>query len=260
MYKKIQLLEIIKKNRCYFISPHLDDAILSAGGLISTLAKTHKVKVITIFSKASEKPYTFFCRRYLNTCHYQDADMFFKDRKKEDQRLFHRLGIDPQYLDFADAAWRKKTKKNWLINILPELSHLYPTRFHILSGRISQEDIILIDQIKKKLISFIPPNKKTIVFCPLAIGQHVDHIIVREICRQIFKQVIFWSDYPYNLSYKNISSPFIYNASIIRWDTTPHKRLLIKQYKTQAIYLFKNKPIRLIPETYYFNDSCFISS
>lgn len=79
-------MDILKnKKYYYFISPHLDDAILSAGGLIYDLKYKGKVKIITVFTKGDE---------------------IFLKRKIEDKNVCNYLGIDFIHLGFNDILWR----------------------------------------------------------------------------------------------------------------------------------------------------------
>ena len=92
------------------------------------------------------------------------------------------------------------------------------------------------------------------VFCPLAIGNHVDHVIVRDLCIKLFKQnLILWTDYPY-ISWGNTAKDFINKMKLksFIWDKNlEKKRKLILGYKTQIPVLFpKGKP-KILPESYY---------
>lgn len=258
MEHKYNLSKIIEDRRCYFISPHLDDAILSAGGLISHLAKKNNIKVMTVFTSASSPPYTFFAKRFMNLCGYKNAQLFFKEREREDKNIFNKLNIPYCHLSFVDAGWRKKTlKTNRLAFFLPELGHLYPTRFQILSGQPSNKDFKLINQISDRLQELIT-DERDIVFCPAAIGNHIDHVIINRICRKTFKKVIYWSDYPYCLQ-KKISPKFLSknHLSSIYWHDLGNKKSIINKYRTQKKYLFKNKPLLLVPEVYFINPKYF---
>jgi LmbE family N-acetylglucosaminyl deacetylase len=72
----------------YFISPHLDDAILSAGALIYELKNQGRIKIITVFTKGDE---------------------LFLKRKIEDKNVCHYLDIDYLHLDFIDVLWRNSS-------------------------------------------------------------------------------------------------------------------------------------------------------
>jgi len=53
---------IREKIPCFFISPHLDDAALSAGGLIAYLSQHTHVEVIDVFTEA--KTLYAFCKGF----------------------------------------------------------------------------------------------------------------------------------------------------------------------------------------------------
>src|SRR5690348_14368459 len=83
---------IKEKQPCLFISPHLDDAILSAGGLIGYLAPKTSVTLATIFTEASDRPYTYFARRLLKSWGQSDASEAYRFRRREDRELCERIG------------------------------------------------------------------------------------------------------------------------------------------------------------------------
>jgi len=201
-----------RKIPCYFISPHLDDAILSAGGLISYLANKTDVHILTVFTEASSPPFTRFCRKFMQVSGYTDAYKFFRDRRNEDQKVFRTLHAKCKHLGFVDAAWRKKSgprkARKFLGQFLPEVLYLYPRNRNFRSGRIVKEDWKLMLEIENALKNYVPSTQDKVVFAPLAIGNHVDHVIVRDVCAKMYKQAVFWSDFPYNQG-KNTSQEFI---------------------------------------------------
>lgn len=237
---------IENKSTCFFVSPHLDDAILSAGELISYLSKKTKVEIITIFTKASPKPYTDFAESYLHSCNYRDADKLFLDRRSEDKKVLNQLKIKYiYYLDFIDAAWRKKS----------EVIHLYPTRLDIISGKIVNEDQKLMKNIEKKLKSIIYKNRHCIIFCPLGVGKHIDHIITREICTKNFLNLIYWSDFPYN-RYSKTEIDFIKSRKLINFNWKNNillKKNLISGYKTQIASIFPDGYMPILQEYFYYS-------
>ncbi|MCH7641145.1 PIG-L family deacetylase, partial [Patescibacteria group bacterium] len=135
--------DIIKNKRtCYFISPHLDDAAFSAGGLISYLAKRTKVVVITAFTRAGRDKHSLSALSYVNQCGYKKNEIgrFFSARRKEDKELFESLGVKVMHLGFLDALWRKKKSLNLIEKFstlfINEFRYIYPTyRLHISKGK-----------------------------------------------------------------------------------------------------------------------------
>ncbi|OGK33838.1 hypothetical protein A3I50_01755 [Candidatus Roizmanbacteria bacterium RIFCSPLOWO2_02_FULL_37_9] len=250
------------KITCYFISPHLDDAILSAGGLIDYLANKTRVEIITIFTQATPRPYTRFCKKFMSDCGYTDADLFFQDRRKEDEIVCKKVKVDYQHLEFIDVAWRKKQSPNLIEKlsgiIHPEVLHLYPLGRNFMSGKTVEEDKEMISEITKKLQSFMfyaSRFKKSIIFSPLAIGNHVDHVIVRNICSEIFplEKLIFWTDYPYS-EWGQTPEDFISKLKLksFSWGkNSEKKRDLILGYKTQIPALFPRGLSKVPPEVFY---------
>src|SRR5262249_44072470 len=125
---------------CLFISPHLDDAVLSAGSLIAFLADKAPVKVVTIFTEASSLPHTRLAKAVVRNCGLEDAFVFVEERKKEDRALFQKLNVPTVHLGFIDAPWRKRQNMSRIrrsaSRIIPEFGHLYHNIIQSDSGRI----------------------------------------------------------------------------------------------------------------------------
>jgi len=243
---------LTKEKVVYFISPHLDDAILSAGGLIFYLVhKKVEVILITVFTKPSSLPETSHAKRYIRQCGFSDSFKFFQVRVKEDDEICNCLGIKKIHLDFIDAAWRKKTEANlnWFTNLFPEIVHLYPLRLCKYLGIVNKQDKKMMKRIQRKIKSVIT-SSDPIIFCPVGRGNHVDHIITKQVCLDIFKRVFFWDDYPYCLKKNNIQI----NFPFVQWNKyLKEKRKLIKKYKTQQHILFGQSLPIINPEKYYIN-------
>ncbi len=205
----------------FFISPHLDDAILSAGNLILYLNKKNPVKVITVFTRGANKTNSF-TQNYIKKCGYNNQKEFFIERKKEDTRVLKTLKIKPIHLDFIDATWREQGKS-------------------------------LEKRITLALKKLVKGSNKDVVFCPIGIGKHVDHLIVRNICQKIFKKVIYWQDYPYVL-WDRADQEFIRKNKLKKtiFGRRFNKNKLIMGYKSQTKILFNNQKIKTVPEQYFF--------
>jgi hypothetical protein len=245
---------IRNKKTCYFISPHFDDAIFSAGALMRYLSKYTKIVVINIFTKGGKKPYTLSATTYLKQCNYTDADKLFFDREKEDGIVLSSLTDKVINLGFVDALWRKKPEENiWtkLFSNIAELQMLYPTyRFHVTSGKVAKKDVETIVQIKKKL-SDVVPSEQSVIFCPLGIGNHIDHVLARISCEKLFPEVIYWSDFPYNLN-TAIDTSTLHSFQFTR--DIQEKEKFIKGYVSQYHAMFKDG-LDLKPEVFYFNSN-----
>lgn len=230
------------KTPCVFISPHLDDAIFSASGLISELSEKTEVNVVTIFTGAEMRQHTLSAKNFLKISEYEnEPEKLFEARKQEDISACKMAKVGFKHLNFTDALWRRKEKigflGNLLKNIFPEINHFYPFyRLNIISGKPAKGDFATMKGVKEKLLSFTGGIGNAVIFCPIGAGNHVDHIIVRNICAEIFPRAIFWTDFPYSLNFKPdkdfISkmslSPCVWNKNLAK------KKDLILEYKTQT--------------------------
>ena len=238
----------IKRN-CLFLSPHLDDAVLSCGGFLSSLAqKGHKINIVNIFTEASLGKVPEAAKTYLQecSCQYLDSRSFFEMRRKEDLEALSSLAIKPENLGFIDASWRKDK----------EGKSLYKEAVDVFTGLINQKDESLIKTIKNIIEKkYLPESNKknTTLFVPLGVGGHVDHLITKIIGESLeISQVIYWEDVPYNN--KSVNSFFeknLYFQKIIEYQNNFQlKRKMIKEYTSQYSYLFPSG-IRLKKESFY---------
>lgn len=250
---------IAGKIPCYFVSPHLDDAALSAGGLIAHLSRHTRVIVITVFTHASPRPYTLSAKAFMKQCGYADADALFGDRRNEDAGACALVGAVPHHLGRVDALWRKIPSPRFLRRILsrlvPELLHVYPTyRLHIIRGKVSQNDAPLSEALGKDLKKIIGGRTESVVFCPLALRSHVDHALVRDACLANFDRVILWRDFPYHIRHAaNAREIGVLGSEAFQWDAESEmKEKMAASYASQMQAMFPDGHIPLAPEVYYF--------
>lgn len=252
---------IREKIPCFFISPHLDDAALSAGGLIAHLSRHTHVQVINVFTKVSPKPYTLSAKAFLRQCGYpNDADALFDTRVKEDARAYATIDITPRHLGFEDALCRRlptlSPVRRVLSRILPEFAHIYPVfRTHIAGGRVSQHDAGIVQKLGEELRGIVGKHERYYIFCPLAIKTHVDHVLVRDVCLDNFQNVLLWSDFPYSMA--NGISPEnagTFAQLAFTWeDNMDEKKRMVSEYKSQLRALFPYGIPALPLELYYLS-------
>ena len=91
------------------------------------------------------------------------------------------------------------------------------------------------------------------MFCPLGIGRHVDHLIVRAVGERFADRAVYYADFPY----VRTAAPdpaFVARHRLVPWSWTEGiaaKPALIRGYRTQAGGLFRTGRIPAVPETYY---------
>lgn len=224
LQKRIQ-----NKNKIIVVSPHLDDAVLSMGSLISNLASEGKdLEVISVFTDSSSITSPSI-QIILMRAGFKDASDYFKARHREDKNALGFLGVKKiNNLGFIDAAWRK-TKTDKPVYPNNQLADISPLDEEI----IQKLDSFFLDYAKK--------YPDAIFFAPLALGNHADHQIARNSLHKNAPNVIFYADFPYSATH-GITHPFIdsNNLSQVEWDGDYKK-------KKEAILLYKTQLPSFIP-------------
>jgi LmbE family N-acetylglucosaminyl deacetylase len=236
-----------------FLSPHLDDAVLSCGALIDTLATRQTPVVATIFTDAGPAPHTFAARSFLRQCAASSAESLFADRRDEDVDALSQIGAEVIHLEYPDALFRRRGRGP-LERLVPELYHRYPTyRFDIARGRIAGSDRPMIARLMREVTEIADRIGAAHVFCPLGVGRHVDHVITRALGEQFPGRVVFYSDFPYNQT--GAPDPaFIARHRLEKTSWEPgsqRKEKFIRAYRSQVGGLFPGGRIPAVPEIYY---------
>jgi LmbE family N-acetylglucosaminyl deacetylase len=243
---------------CLFLSPHLDDAVLSCGALIRALSDRCAVTVLTPFTTAGPPPHTYAARSFLRQCSVSDAAALFAARRAEDRHVLGRLGVAHVHLGFADALFRRRESTAPLVRyagrLFPELVHRYPTyRFDIAKGRITGGDKPLVAAVAAIVADQIRQTDARFVFCPVGIGRHVDHLLVRAVGGRFPGRVVYYADFPYNRS--GAPDPdFVRRNRLASWSWTDGigaKEELIRGYRTQVRAIFPDGRIPVVPEIYF---------
>jgi LmbE family N-acetylglucosaminyl deacetylase len=206
-----------------------------------------KIKIITVFTKASGKTISPQAKSFLSVCGYKNAKKLFEDREGEDRSAAKYLGINVMHLGFIDAAWRiGKNKKP-----------IYSGEKSQFCGRVSSRDGILTKKILHKLDSLIKKQKgKFILLAPLSVGGHADHAIIQRIVYRLRYPKLFWEDFPYNTKRESLKKFFAGSKefrSIFRLRSFSHseKEKAIRLYKSQTGSLFPSGKIPYVSENYY---------
>ncbi len=243
---------IATKATCYFISPHFDDAAYSAGALISKLSETNEVIVINVFTSPGSAKNGRWAKIFLKNCGYDDVNLLFRDREIEDSAALGPVSDRIINLGFTDAPWRQKTSWPYrvLARISPELSIIYPAiRLRFMPGKIARADYTNLAAMKRTLSDTVSASN-SVVFCPLALGKHVDHVAVRTVCDEIFPDAIHWSDYPYNVE-NEIEDTDKHLEQVKLGLNFKHKEDLVKKYVSQYKAIIGDKQINRLEEYYY---------
>ncbi len=222
-----------------YLSPHLDDAVLSCGSMISKQKRQNKkILIITIFAGVPKKNYKLLqsISGIIKDCGHKSCIDFCRDRINEDINAAKLLNIDFKHLNFFDAIYRKDSSSRFIYKNLSRIFNARPSR---------------ADNIKEFVWKIINRNinKTSIIYCPLSTGGHVDHVIVRQIgnlLRSQKRNILFYKDICashsgiglYSKNYKFISTRCS-KYTVSDHDMVMHQKA-INCYKTQINGLIKS--------------------
>ena len=242
-----------------FLSPHLDDAVLSCGALMQVVSERCPLTVATVFTEATCGPHTRAARSFLAQCSASSARSLFAERRTEDREVLDRLGAVHRHLGFADALFRRRVSRAGLPtrvigSVLPEVLHRYPTyRFDIALGRLARGDRELAAEMQVRVAQLLIDTSAAILFCPIGVGRHVDHLLVRALGTRFASSVIYYADFPYSL--RAVPDPSFVKAQELSpwtWDSgIREKGDLIRGYRTQVDALFPAGRIPMASELYF---------
>ncbi len=178
----------MQKYDAIFVSPHFDDAILSAGNRIHSLVKRgKKTLVVTIFTKGSGTTQKA-ASHFLQNCHYSSASKLFHDRAIEDRQAVATIGCDCHHFNYIDAGFRND----------------HPTFDTIFNDEPTENDKNLLEKVIHSLKTFIDSHAKnhTQLYFPIGVGKHIDHhLVFLAACRlwnpNSLTKLLFWEDIPY---------------------------------------------------------------
>jgi LmbE family N-acetylglucosaminyl deacetylase len=211
-----------------FLSPHFDDAVGSCGGVLWRLAKlAYPVQVLTAFGGLESEQLSMPAK----VLHEEwKLERPVVQRRREDTSACRLLGCDSSFLDFPDAIYRLTTNGR----------HLYPT-FESLRGAVAFEDQTLPEQLARSVKAQI--SQDTLVYCPMAIGGHVDHIIART-CGKILEEsdvrVAYYRDFYYDRAWpSDVDHALLSHINVTLTTQELEKKIIaFSEYKSQLSNLF----------------------
>ncbi|GAB4520017.1 MAG: PIG-L family deacetylase [Anaerolineae bacterium] len=172
-----------------FLSPHLDDAVLSCGGTMHRLARD-KADVVVLNVMAGDPPSPLPDSPLIQTLHQRWAagENPVMARRAEDREAIEALGATVDYLPWPDCIYRTHGG-----------AVLYPNGDGDIFGEIHPDD-----PARALIASALPQAHEdaTTLYAPLGVGHHVDHQLVRDwavalAARYTNLTIYFYEDYPY---------------------------------------------------------------
>ncbi len=216
--------------RWIYLSPHLDDAALSAGGWLYDQAQAGTpVEIWTIMCGYPPTKDLSLFAQYL---HYQwgmsSAEEVVNGRRVEDRNSAAIIGAKTHYFDFLDCIYRQDKAGDWLyfeifVDPLPGEADLPAQIAQAISARLKPDDELI---------------------CQLGIGKHVDHVTVRRAAELLNRPLHYVADIPYYFNTPEHLNPLtvgmqkkverVSRAGIQSWKEA------ILAYESQISSLFKS--------------------
>ncbi|MEW6567445.1 MAG: PIG-L family deacetylase [Chloroflexota bacterium] len=167
-----------------YLSPHLDDAVLSCGGLIANqVAEGNGVTVLTVFAgDPGPGPLSDFAQALHQL--WGGSPNLVGDRRTEDRLACGRLGASVVHMLLPDAIYRHG----------PDAGVRYASEEAIF-GPLHPRDLDVLEEIHQRLSSACPPE--AVVYCPLGLGFHVDHRLTRAAAERLGRPLWYYQDFPY---------------------------------------------------------------
>ena len=172
-----------------YLSPHLDDAVLSCGGLI--WEQVHSGQDVQIWSICTGDPPSGTLSPFAESLHarWQTGCEAMSLRRAEDQAACNLLGAKTHHFNLPDCIYRTAY-------LLPSgtVNYLYTSEASLF-GPLHPAETQLIKEVCAQIEAYLSPQAQLV--SPLALGNHVDHQLVRLAAEELRKSLWYYADYPY---------------------------------------------------------------
>lgn len=179
--------------RWIYVSPHLDDAVLSAGGLI--YEQTRAGMDVEIWTIMCGFPSDEELSPFAQMLHYRwgisAADEMINARRAEDIKAAGIVGAKTVHFDFLDCIYRRGKNGDWLYSDVFIPPH--------------EDDADLSARIAESISARLKPDDKLV--CQLALGAHLDHTVVRRAVELLQRPTLYDVDIPYLFNFPQDLAP-----------------------------------------------------
>ncbi len=167
-----------------YLSPHLDDVVLSCGGLIAQqTAAGESVSVLTVCAgDAPPGPLSSFAHEL--HARWGEAEAPIASRRAEDRVACGRLDASVIHFDIPDAVYRRGDGGEVLYSSERAI-------FSLINPQEADLELRLAHLLKEACPT------ATRLYCPLVIGGHVDHRLTRRAAEGLSRQLWYYQDLPY---------------------------------------------------------------
>jgi Uncharacterized proteins, LmbE homologs len=168
-----------------YLSPHLDDAVLSCGAILWEQVRQHKpVEVWTIFAGDPPSQTISPLAQEIHE-RWRTGAQAPTLRRAEDQLACERLNVTPVHLSFPDCIYRTR----------PGTDQPLIEKNEELFGPLPESQEALLQQLTAHLKKTLPQD--SILVLPLVIGNHIDHQLTRKAGELLAPDCYYYADFPY---------------------------------------------------------------
>ena len=175
--------------RYIYLSPHLDDAVLSCGGIIlEQRAADIPVEIWNWMcgTPPDDLPLSELARSVHAGWELDSVKEVYATRLAEDRLAASRVGAETRNFDLLDCIYRQADDGSFLY---PDELFVQP---HVADSKLVAEIAALINETLR-------PGDRLVA--PLGIGNHPDHVIVRQAAEQTGYPLRYYADIPYAIWY-----------------------------------------------------------
>jgi LmbE family N-acetylglucosaminyl deacetylase len=222
-----------------YLSPHLDDAVLSCGGTMARQAADGEtVLVVTIFAGNPNLAHLSPLAQKIHAA-WGNPPTPYAARRAEDRAAMHHLGVNFIHLGFQEALYRRGSNSNPLYSNLPSLF-----------GQPHPLDMPLIDQLEMWLRPLTSRVDPTTLYAPLTVGRHVDHQLANQAARRLLSspnlalQLRYYEDFPYAAGHIPRHAPDSVQAALARYGDVEWQSVDLAidiTIKTEAIACYRSQ-------------------
>jgi LmbE family N-acetylglucosaminyl deacetylase len=173
--------------RYIYLSPHLDDVVFSCGGNI--WRQSREGSVVGVWTVCAGEPGGAGFSAFAESLHRRwglDGHAAVRARRDEDRRACRALGARPRHLHIADCIYRRRKAGGFL----------YDSEEAIF-GTLAEEEDALVEDVAGFVAGWLEDGDE--LYCPLAVGGHVDHQLVRRAAERLGRPLVYFADLPYAL-------------------------------------------------------------
>ncbi len=177
-----------------YLSPHLDDVVLSCGGMMHRQAQVgERVVVVTVCAgdppsgPLSEFAAELHARWAEDVTPPPSPAHAVAKRRAEDLAALDRLGAQAIHFTVPDCIYRTDPATH---------RHLYSTE-KALFGELHPSEHALVRRTAQRLSDVLRGLPRHHLYAPLTLGHHVDHLLTRQLAETAGGAYAYYEDYPY---------------------------------------------------------------